>query len=302
MNDLSPHVKGLLLTFIGVMALTPDALLIRLADMDEWQMVFWRNALLSPTLLIVLFLTSRGHLLANIKAMGKTGIYVAIAMAISSVTFVLAFENTSAAKALVTVALIPMISAIMSFVFLKERISIATGVACALSLIGIGIVVSDSLHGEANNTETLGVGFAFITAICVASAFVLIRSKPTVSMVPATALGCLALAILLFLLGVPATMTESQVFPVLTLGLFVLPVSFGMLAIGPRFIPAPEVGLLMLLETCLGPYWVWLVLNEEPSTTVLIGGAIVITTLACHAIWTLTQKRQNVPAVNAESG
>ncbi len=108
------------------MALTPDALLIRLADMDEWQMVFWRNALLSPNLLIVLFLTSRGHLLANIKAMGKTGIYVAIAMAISSVTFVLAFENASAAKALVTVALIPMISAIMSFVFLKERISIAT--------------------------------------------------------------------------------------------------------------------------------------------------------------------------------
>lgn len=74
MDGLSPHARGFLLTLIGVLVLTPDALLIRLADMDVWPMAFWRNALTSSTLLIVLFAHDRKNFIPNIKALGKTGI------------------------------------------------------------------------------------------------------------------------------------------------------------------------------------------------------------------------------------
>lgn len=287
MPNSSQHLKGLVITFIGAMALTPDALLVRLADLGVWQMTFWRNALMSATLLVALGLIYRSRLPGMIRQTGKTGVCVGITMAISSVTFVLAFEHASAAKVLITIAIIPMISAVLSVFFLQERIRTATLLACLFSAVGIGIVVSDSLLDETAASETLGVGFALITALSVASTFVLIRSKPMVSMVPATALGCLVLACLLWLLTPSVALAEGQVLPVLAIGLFVLPVSFGMLAIGPRFIPAPEVGLLMLLETCLGPFWVWLVLNEQPSSTVLIGGTLVVLTLAVHALWSL---------------
>lgn len=218
-------------------------------------------------------------------------------MAFSSVNFVLAFEYASAAKVLITISIIPLISALMSVVFLKETIKSGTIVACIASLIGIAIVVSDSLFDASNSTEIWGIAAAFLVAVFVSGVFILTRSKPTVSMVPATALGGFALALCLLPFVSPPQLTEDQIFPVLTMGMFVLPVSFGMLVIGPRYIPTPEVGLLMLLETCLGPFWVWLVINEQPSSTVILGGAIVVVTLACHAIWSLRQNRMRANLV-----
>ena len=70
----------------------------------------------------------------------------------------------------------------------------------------------------------------------------------------------------------------------LLLGLLLLPVAFGLLTLGPRYITAPEVSLLMLLETAIGPLIVWLALGETPSDLALIGGGIVLGTLILHAL------------------
>lgn len=298
MTELSPHAKGFLITLIGVLALTTDVLFVKLADMDVWPMTFWRNALMSATLLTVLLLFNRSYFISNIRALGITGFFMGLAMAINSVFFVMALEYASVAKVLITLALIPMISALLSFLFLKEPIKLGTAIACIVSLVGVAIVVNDSLFDQANKTEIWGIIYAFVTAIGVATAFTLTRSKPAVSMVPATALAGLAVSLCILPFISPFELRNDQIFPVLTVGLFVLPVSFGMLAIGPRFIPAPEVGLLMLLETCLGPFWVWLVLDEQPSNTVIFGGTIVVSTLACHAIWSLRQNRHSPKAVH----
>ncbi|MFT5400060.1 MAG: drug/metabolite transporter (DMT)-like permease [Gammaproteobacteria bacterium] len=65
-----------------------------------------------------------------------------------------------------------------------------------------------------------------------------------------------------------------------------------MMFIGPRYIPAAEVGLLLLLESILGPVWVWLVLHEEPGPRTLFGGGIVLMTLAINTIWVLRQTKR----------
>ena len=75
------------------------------------------------------------------------------------------------------------------------------------------------------------------------------------------------------------------------MGLIVLPLGFGLITLGPRYLPAPEVSLLLLLEAILGPFWVWLVVGENPGATVLVGGAIVIMTLAAR----------NLRAIGAEA-
>jgi drug/metabolite transporter (DMT)-like permease len=67
------------------------------------------------------------------------------------------------------------------------------------------------------------------------------------------------------------------------MGLIMLPLSFGLMFIGPRYIPAPEVSLVLLLEAVLGPLWVWLALGEDPGVRTLFGGAIVLATLVVHS-------------------
>jgi drug/metabolite transporter (DMT)-like permease len=85
------------------------------------------------------------------------------------------------------------------------------------------------------------------------------------------------------------------------MGLYMLPVGTALMFLGPRYIPAPEVGLLLLLESILGPVWVWLALGEEPGSSTLLGGAIVLSTLAINTVWALRYP-QLKPAVEAPAG
>jgi len=73
----------------------------------------------------------------------------------------------------------------------------------------------------------------------------------------------------------------------LLLGGVVLPISFTMITLGPRYLPAPEVSLILLVETILGPIWVWMALKEVPHTTTLIAGALIVGTLVIHTLMSL---------------
>ena len=119
MHGLSTHAKGFLLTFIGVLVLTPDTLLIRLANMDVWQMTFWRGALMSAALLVALALIYKRDFFKIITSIGKTGIVIVFMLALNSLTFVLSLEYASVAKVLIIIAITPMLAALMSIIFLK---------------------------------------------------------------------------------------------------------------------------------------------------------------------------------------
>jgi drug/metabolite transporter (DMT)-like permease len=70
-----------------------------------------------------------------------------------------------------------------------------------------------------------------------------------------------------------------------------LPIAFGLITTGPRYISAPEVGLVMLIESVIGSFWVWLVLDEIPASTTFLGGGIILGVLATHSIVTLKIQR-----------
>ena len=105
-------------------------------------------------------------------------------------------------------------------------------------------------------------------------------------MIPATTIGGVfaAVAAIAFGSASPLELNQDQVIWVVLMGAVVLPISFGLVTLGPRYIPAPEVGLILLLETALGPLWVWLVLGEGANAQVLTGGAIVVTALTIHSV------------------
>ena len=103
-------------------------------------------------------------------------------------------------------------------------------------------------------------------------------------MVPALAFGGVVTALAVLPLAAPATISGPDFTILLGMGLVMLPLSFALMFIGPRYIPAPEVSLILLLESLLGPLWVWLVLSEAPGFYTLIGGTIILVALAGNAI------------------
>ena len=110
-------------------------------------------------------------------------------------------------------------------------------------------------------------------------------------MTPTVALGGLLAALFAWPLAAPLALTLSDALFSALLGLVVLPVSLVLIAIGPRYLPASEINLVMLLEVVLGPYWVWLALGEEPGIRAFVGGAIVLATLTLHSVAGLRRSR-----------
>ncbi len=285
--DQKQHRKGFLITLFGVLVLTPDSVLVRLAGIDPMGLSFWRGLLQGTIILIFLLAIYKKDFIKNVKAIGFIGILVSIAFAICNISFVYSISNTHASNTLVILATTSMWAALLSLVILKEKVAPITLGAMSVSFIGVIIVVWDSL-GSGN---FLGDMMAVSSAVSMATAFTLIRLRPNVSMVPTAAVSALSVAFVAFFFMEPVNYEPAQWTAILIVGAIVLPISFGCMAVGPRYIPAAEVSLLLLLETTLGPIWVWLGVGEEPSQNAFIGGGIVISALFVHSIYKLKFSR-----------
>jgi drug/metabolite transporter (DMT)-like permease len=118
-----------------------------------------------------------------------------------------------------------------------------------------------------------------------------VRRFPGISSFAAISTGGLLTAILILPLAAPLSVSQADMGYLLIMGLYMLPVATALLFLGPRYIPAPEVGLLLLLESILGPVWVWLALGEQPGNSTLLGGVIVLSTLVINTVWVLRYQR-----------
>lgn len=284
MRDLPDHAKGLLITATGVLVLTPDSLLVRLIGLEPWDMVFWRGLLTAIGLTLWLAAYYRGETVARFRAVGRSGSAVAVLFALSTLFFIYALGRTTVANTLIIVSAAPLIAAVFSRVFLREAVRPRTWAAILVALAGIVILLSGSLEDARSGAGSLdGDLAAFGTALCMAGNFTILRRAKALNMVPAMALSGLLSAVTILPFAWPVALQPEQVGPMLLLGLLVLPVSFGLMTLGPRYLPAPEVGLILLLETVLGPLWVWLVLGEAPGERALLGGVIVVAALAVHS-------------------
>ncbi|WP_161958724.1 DMT family transporter [Ferruginivarius sediminum] len=290
MSNLSDHMKGLSITAFGVLVLSPDALLLRLLSIDPFTTVFWRGVLMFLTLAAAMAVVYRGRVDLAFRAVGRWGLLSSLIYAANLVAFIYSIANTAAANTLVIMAAAPLLAAIWSRLFLREPVALETWIATTLVIIGIAVVFWDGLGRGTWNGDLAGLA----VALCLSANFTVLRHRKHINMVPATALGGLWGAIAVFLLGltIPLSLNAQDVVVIAVLGLFVAPVAFGLITMGPRYITAPEVGLLMLLETILGPLWVWLALGQRASDVALSGGALVVGTLLVY--FTIRLRRQTV--------
>ena len=207
------------------------------------------------------------------------------------VLFVFAILNTTVANVLVIMSISPLLGATLSRFVLGEPVAKRTWYTTIAVFIGLALIFSQSL-GDGTLVGDLS---AFAVAILLASNFVLLRRYRKVSMIPAVAWSMAVTAVIAWLLATPTSLDGTAWVYVLLLGLVILPVSSAMITLGPRYLPAPEVGLIMLLETLLGPLWVWLVIREVPSIETLIGGVMILAALTWMPIAAIRESRRVIP-------
>lgn len=202
-------------------------------------------------------------------------------LALSTSCFVFSLQETHVANTLVIIATSPLLAALMSWLFLKERVPTVTWVAILVAMLGVGMSLLDGF----GRGSLSGEGFALVSAFTMAAHFTTLRwwrsDNGSLSVWGAG----LLVAILTLPLAQPFAVPREDVAWLILLGAVVLPLAFGMMAVGPRYLPAPEVGLLLLGETVLGPLWVWLALGERPGQATLVGGVIVVGTLFAHSLY-----------------
>ncbi len=277
------HARGLALAVTGILILTPDSLFIRLITADHWSLLFWRGLMTFTTLTLLLFYTHRRGALARFRAIGVLGLVVALLFAVNTSLFVISIRHTAVANTLVILSAAPLFAAVFSSLFLKEHAPLRTWIATLIGIAAIALIMTDSL-GTAN---LIGDGAALAVAITMATILTLMRYMRSNNAVPIVALSGLLLALAMLLPSQPFSLSGSDWIYMSLLGLVVIPISFALTLAAPRYLPAPEVGLIFLLETVLGPFLVWLVLGEEPPVATLVGGVVLVTTLVGHAVLSL---------------
>lgn len=266
--------KGLLITVSGVLVITPDSLLVRLISADEWTILFWRGLLSSIAILLALAIMQRRRFLPGLRAIGGMGLALAVMFSIGTVFFIVSLETTTVANTLFIVSTAPIFAAVMARLFLREAVSRRTWLTIAVTLIGVLIIAAGSVGGGPGSLP--GDLAALVTAVSVAGTFTVARRCRHISMVPAMGISGLVTALIAIAISPPVALSQADSLYLAAMGLLVIPLSFSLMTIGPRYLPAPEVSLILLLEAVLAPLLIWLVLAEYPGNASLLGGAVVL--------------------------
>tara|TARA_Y100000992_G_C21273293_1_gene498271 strand:+ start:836 stop:1714 length:879 start_codon:yes stop_codon:yes gene_type:complete len=279
LNNLTDQQKGSLLAFIAVIFITPDSLFIRLSNVDTWGLVFYRGIIPFASVFFVMLLIYKFSFFKVLFSSGYHGLIYVVTFSITNITFVLSIQNTNVANTLVMIATAPMLSAILGAIFLKELPDKKTWISIFITFLAIIYIFFDSLKLGNFYGDILG----FITAIGLAVGAVTIRSAKSKNLVPAAVVGKLLVAIfaLFFIKSFALVKNDLLIVPLMCILCVAIP--FVLVTIAPRFIPAAEVNLFFLLETIIGPIWVWLIIKEQPSIETLQGGIIIILTIAIHS-------------------
>jgi drug/metabolite transporter (DMT)-like permease len=288
------RLRGLLLMIGAGLCWSTGGLLVRSTTLtDGWEIVFWRSLAMVLSLGIILVVWHRGGVFAKFRHVGVWGVITGAFLAMTFFFFIIALTRTTVANTLVTMSIMPFIAALLGWAVLKERIAPRTWAAMAAAALGLVIMFADSLRGDGfvGMMIALGVPLAFA-----ANLIVVRHHAGEVDMVPTVVIaGAISLVVALPL-ALPLEASLHDVAVLSVMGAVQLGLGCMFMTLAARYLSAAEVGLLSLLETTLGPVWVWLGIGERPSDVALIGGLMVVGALTLNGLFGVFQERRRLPA------
>ena len=269
------------------MCWSSGALIARLVATTPWTTNLWRSLFASLFLAVLLSIARRRSIFAQWRDGGRPVAAVAACMAIASTCFIFSLAHTSVANTLLLMSTSPYVVGLLGWLVLGERVPRRTWLTMGVALAG-AIVMVGSSYGRGG---LLGDLLAIVMATSFAVATVLVRSHPHVPMAPAAALATTFTLLLALPMAAPLDTTPRDLLLLALFGVGQFGVGFLLFMAGARLIPAAQTSLIGMLETVLGPVWVWLVLSERPDAASLAGGALILAALAANTAAELVRPR-----------
>ena len=267
-----------MLCAIGVVVISPDALIVRSVEASAWTTVAWRGIFtaVGTVALLLLLRPPDGR-----RSWRPTTphLFAGALFAAASVAFVSALDRTDAASVLVIIAAGPLIASVLGRVFLHQRAAPRTWFTGVVVVAGLAVI----LGGSIGQGDVDGDLLALAGATCFAGYLTVSRAARPVDMTPAIAVGGVGAGLVGLAAGADPWISAGDLLLLALLGIVILPVSLALITRATHHVPAPEVNLVALLETLLGPLWVWLAIGERPSAEVLAGGVLVVGAVTIHS-------------------
>ncbi len=279
MNSLTDQKKGSLMAFVAVIFITPDSLFIRLSNVETWSLVFYRGIIPFVLVFIGMLLIYRLKFFNLLRSNGYYGFAYVLTFSVTNIAFVVSIQNTNVANTLIMIATAPMLSAILGSFFLKENPDKKTWLAIFITFFAALYIFYDSIKLGNFFGDILG----FVAAMGLAVGAVIIRSAKKLNLVPSAVVGKLIIALFAMLFVKDYSLNNNDIYIVPLMCVMCVAIPFVLVTIAPRFITAAEVNLFFLLETIIGPIWVWLIIKEQPTPETIVGGAIIVLTIATHS-------------------
>ncbi len=271
--NLIRNLPGPLLIFFGALSLSFGGLIVKSFEgATLWQILFWRSLFFSLTVLVFLLISYKKETFKSFYDSGFAGIIGGIVLSFGFCGYVFAMYNTTVANTNFIISLQILFLALFGYIFLKEKINVITLTSIILAMIGVLVMVGNSLSPG----ELSGNLAAFTMPVTFAVLIMIVRKYPTVDMVPAQFIAGISSCLIGFLLSTKIMISPHDIFLGFLAGFFQVGFGFIFITIGARTTPSALVGIIMLSESILGPLWAFLFVSERPSIFGLLGGAIIL--------------------------
>lgn len=263
-------------------------------DADGWTLQFWRQLCFLIFIWLFLAWRHRRGLPRAVVAIGRPGLIASLMLGVAFIAFVFALINTSVAKVVFIGSTSPIFAALIAWIVLRERLPLATWLAMAAALGGIGVMLGDALALGA----ATGALLALIPVAGYAVTLVCFRARREVDMLPAVGLAGVVALVVSGVMAEDLAISRHDFAIAAVFGVVQLGLQYVLTTLGARHVPAGEVALLGRLQLVLAPFWVWLAVGEIPSSATFLGGAIVLSAVLANAFYSLrtaNARRQLVP-------
>jgi len=271
--NLIKNLPGPLLVFLGAVSLSFGGLIVKSFEgATLWQILFWRSIFFSITVLIFLIITYKKKLFNSFYLSGLPGFIAGTILSLGFCGYVVAMYSTTVANTNFIISLQILFLAIFGYFFLKEKISSVTLFSIILAIVGVLIMVGNSLTPG----ELTGNLAAFSMPITFAVLIIVVRKYPSIDMVPAQFVAGICCCIIGYIFSNNIMISYHDIFLGFLAGFFQIGFGFIFITIGARTTPSAMVGIIMLSESVLGPLWAFLFVSERPSIFSLIGGATIL--------------------------
>ena len=281
-------IPGPLLIFMGALCLSFGGLIVKSFEgASLWQILFWRSLFFALTVLIFLIITYKKKFLTAFYISGLPGFFAGIILSFGFCGYVFAMYNTTVANTNFIISLQILFLAIFGYFFLKERISNITLVSIILAILGVFLMVGNSLSPG----EMSGNLAAFTMPITFAVLIIIVRKFPHVDMVPAQFIAGISSCFIGFFLSEKLMISSHDITLGFIAGFFQIGFGFIFITMGARSTPSAMVGIIMLSESVLGPIWAFLFGGERPQLYTLIGGGIILSAVLIQFYSVLITKK-----------